>query len=282
MNWLDLTPLLAWPAALLLPALPFWRAWNGLADGLAAKVNRGEPRQRRLSGLLALLLLWGALLLICALLALSAELPQVIEGLGFYLALSDGRLAKLQALENLGKVQGRQLLGTVLKRDCGELSEEGLYKGAIEGRWRLARERLLLLLLFALGTGLVALLLRAWWQLADRWHPARPGCQAFGRAAWAPASLLRCPGTPLATFWLVLPLKASALFTKEKPRGLAMLAQALGCQLGGPLRIQGRRFDRPRVGPAPPPTQLQLGRLRRLMQGGELGTLLLAGCWLAL
>lgn len=282
MNWPELSLLLAWPAALWLPALPFWDSWRLLADRLAAKVNKGGPRQQRLAGALALLLLWGSLLALALVLSLSADLPLVIEGLAFYLALSDGRPAKLKAMESLGKVQGRQLLGTLLKRDCSAYTPEGLAKAAVEGRWRYTKERLLLVLLLLPSAGLVALLLRAWWQLAERWHPARPGFWEFGRAALGPARLCRALGLVPALFWLVLPLKPNALLTREKPRQLAMLAWALGCQLGGPLRLQGRRLQRPRVGPATAPSSASLRRFRHLALSAELGTLLLIGLWLAL
>lgn len=266
----------------MLPALPFWQAISRLADRLATKVNKGEPRQRRLAGVLAFTLLWGSLALLAALLFYSAELPLVIQGLAFYLAFSDPRPGKLSAVESLAKVPARELLGSVLKRDCSRYSQEGIYKAAIEGRWRVTKERLLLVLLLAFGAGLPAFLIRAWWVIGDRWHPARPGFGDFGKALVPIAWLCRALGAPLALFWTVLALKPSALFSREKPRQMAMLATALGCQLGGPLLIGGHKISRERVGPGQPADAATLRRLGILAMGGESATFLLVALTLVL
>ncbi|WP_152032992.1 cobalamin biosynthesis protein [Gallaecimonas mangrovi] len=261
----------------MLPALPFWQTITRLADSLATKVNKGSAKQQQRAGFFSLVLLWGLVALLAALLSYTADLPLVIDGLAFYLALSDARLSRFKAIEKVSKEQGRTLLATLLKRDCSRYSSEGLYKAAIEGRWRVTKERMLLVLLFVGHAGLIALLIRLWWVLAERWHPARPGFIHFGRSPLAIAWLLRGCGLPLTTFWTVLPLKASALFTRQRPWQLAMLAEALGCQLGGPLLVNGQRIQRHRVGPSAAPQAAHLARLRKLAISGELATALLCG-----
>ncbi|WP_406666309.1 cobalamin biosynthesis protein [Gallaecimonas sp. GXIMD1310] len=273
MNWPELLPLLAWPASRWLPANALWHSLQRLARQLASKVNHGDARYRQQAGILATLLVMLPLLALLWLLQASAELQELVHVIGFYLALSDARPARLAALAYAGKQQGRQWLASICRRDTQSLSEQGLFKAAIEAQWRISCERLLLVLLGGLGFGLAALALRAFWQLTDSWHPAQPAFHSFGYWPQRLARGLRLLAVPLALFWLILPLSPSALLRRPWP--LAPLANALQCQLGGPLKLAGRKISRPRLGPPVTPTSQQLLRLGRLATGAELGTVLI-------
>ncbi|QIZ78742.1 cobalamin biosynthesis protein [Ferrimonas lipolytica] len=247
---------------------------------------RRSPQQRCVAGLLAMLLISAPLAAIMVL-AMSHPLLELLL-LALLLPSRNFTAAKLlQPLQQGDKEQARAQLSQWTIRDTEQLSIIGITKAGIEAQLAQRASQFFGVVFWYLLAGLpLALLLWLSSLLARQWHIDKPLLQPFGSAAFYLASLmmipvngllgvsLSCYGSVLQPWRLRYQLRGS--WERRHQQWLQLcLACSLGIQLSGPWMLQGKRLERPKLGPTVQAQPAHLIRAQRMLNYAQTLWLLL-------
>ena len=238
-----------------------------LVKQMGARVLPGKeypPKQHYISGSLAAVVLLGPLIVCLGMLVYMAEYPVFFEVVIMMTVLDFGYQRKqfgkvLTVVGKNKKVLTREILSTIVARDCARLSDVGVAKAAIESLWlKFLYLYCGVIFYFVLAGPVAALTYRLLLLTSWQWHYRHPAMKHFAK--------------PIRTLmqWLVLPpALCGALVTltvshpvrglqavKHCPVGdktsrlLALFGAVNNIQLGGPAIYHNKTFRYPRVGSA--------------------------------
>ncbi|WP_337840820.1 cobalamin biosynthesis protein [Rheinheimera sp.] len=264
------------------------------ATRLGNKVNppNRSTGQQQLSGALALLTLVLPLLSLLSLLYWFSDWPLVLDALLLFFCLDFGRqqhrhrqIASAIQRKQLGLA--RDLLQLEVLRDCSTLSEAGVCKASIEHQaLQLARHWLALGFWFLVGGGLTAVAYRLILLCNQSWNSKQPSFQQFGKAAATLGQLCSLPGyfgasllyavlVSMGRSWRELQHSKQSNLCRGQRWVLASLAGVLQVNLAGPVKYQGQKQRRDRLGPSRLPQAADVWLTVRLNQQAQLTCYLL-------
>jgi adenosylcobinamide-phosphate synthase len=220
------------------------------------------PMQHYISGSLAAAVLLLPLIACLALLVHMAEYPIFFEAI-IVIAMLDFRYQRQQFTRitaNIGrgkKVLTREILSTIVARDCNILTDVGAAKAAIEALWLKFLYLYCGVIFYFIVAGPIGaltyrlLLLTAW-----QWHPQLPGFSLFTKPIRAIVNILILPPAFLgacSTLIITNPIAGIKAIKQSAARDKTSLLLALfggihGFQLGGPAIYSGKKVRHARVG----------------------------------
>lgn len=241
-------------------------ALRQLARGMALKVHKPDNTrsQQRISGLMACLTLISPWLAIAAILYWLSEPHYLFAAVVLYISLHShtayADFYRIQrGLHARQKHLARETCQRYVARDTATLSAFGIQKASIEWFTRhIILGWLATLFWFAVAGPIAALLYRALYELANAWPVMQSRWRDFGFAAnW----LMRGFAWPALAFaWFifalrhllngkVLPWRFSSQPFMHKQDGCLWRSVAMRLQiaLGGPILLNGRKQQRPRL-----------------------------------
>lgn len=236
-----------------------------LASGMAKKVKpsaKESPKQHRISGGLGAFVLIAPFTILIAMLVYMAEYPLFFDAI-ILLCLLDFAQAKQQyrrimaALAQDKKLLAREILATIVARDCQKLSELGIAKAAMESLLlRYYYQICAVIFWFLLGGPAIALAYRLLLLFSWEWHWRMPGYHWFGLPVRRLSQLLAIVPAFIGALLFSMvthPVRAfSALkHCQEKDPTSMLLALSgggLDITLGGPAIYGGNMVRYARVG----------------------------------
>ncbi|MBU2979495.1 cobalamin biosynthesis protein [Alteromonas sp. C1M14] len=262
-----------------------------LAKGMAQKVKpqaTDPPRQHRISGSLGAIVLIAPFVVLVALLVYMAEYPLFFDAI-ILLCLLDFAQAKRQyrrimaALAKDQKLLAREILGTIVARDCQRLSDLGIAKAAMESLLlRFYYQVCGVIFWFLIGGPAIALGYRLLLVFSWEWHWRLPGYYWFGLPVRRLARLLAIVPAFIGAFMLAIvthPVRGFKAITQCKHSDptsflLALSGGGLGVKLGGPAIYGGNMVRYHRVGG---PLNVKYSDMYRCIQAISHTSLLLCG-----
>lgn len=289
---LDHTALLAMWGALLLhwffpvPAdISPLTLWRRVADAIAAKVNHLEddPQQQKLSGLLAMAIMWLTVAVLLVALKQLVWIDWLFDGLLLWLALGWKPLTQLaiqieQALTREDKPLARTLLAKALNRETQSLSPVGIAKAGCETLLiGYARGLIGVLFWYAIAGGIGAFLYALVVQLTRAWPPRRFEFAEFGLPAASFLALLDWVPSRLFALLIAAGHRFEPALTAIRKQGQDWSANGAGwllagtgakfqLSLGGPAIYDSEKCPRPNIGGEISPSALHLALLNQSLK----------------
>lgn len=266
-------PLLVVVAALLLEWIIPWpekahplTLLRLMALNLAAKVNPSSPRtstQRRISGSLAIIVLLLPILVIVSIPLLLAEYPLFFDTLMLLVAIQFQPIrrhfkALQKALKTDKKNLARHHLNGMVLRETDKLTPMGIAKAAIESlNQRFIYQQFSILFWYVLAGGLVALIVRMFFELSQTWNTKLRKNQDFGVPAALISQILFL--IPQVFFLFIFSLANNVIGAYRSLKSVsqtqhystyvkAIIGGSMGFQLGGPAFYQNLKVRSQRVG----------------------------------
>ena len=236
-----------------------------LVKQMGARVLPGKeypPKQHYISGSLAAMVLLCPLIVCLGMLVYMAEYPVFFEAVIMIAVLDFGHQRKqfgrvLTVVGKNKKVLTREILSTIVARDCARLSDVGVAKAAIESLWlKFLYVYCGVIFYFVLAGPVAALTYRLLLLTSWQWHYRHPAMKHFAKPIRALMQWLVLPPAlcgALATLTVSNPLKglkaAKQCPASDKTSRLLALFGAINkIQLGGPAIYHNKKYRYPRVG----------------------------------
>lgn len=219
-------------------------------------------RQHYISGTLAVVVLLGPIITCLALLVYMAEYPIFFEAMIMVTVLDFAyqRRQFSKVLSTIGKnkkVLTREILATIVARDCSTLTDIGVAKAAIESLWLKFLYLYCGVIFYFVTTGPVgALIYRLLLLVTWQWHYRTPTLHHFATPIRKLVNLLVLPPAlfgAIATLMVSHPIRGVRALRHSKANDrtsllLALLGGVNDIQLGGPAIYHQRKYRYPRVG----------------------------------
>ncbi|MEP4890134.1 MAG: cobalamin biosynthesis protein [Aliiglaciecola sp.] len=237
-----------------------------MATNLAARVNPKAPRspaQQRISGSLAIIVLLAPILVIISIPLFLAEYPLFFDAVMLLVAIQFQPVRRnfkglQKALKSEKKNLARHHLNGIVLRDTGTLSPMGIAKAAIESlNQRFIYQQLAIIFWYLVGGGLLALIIRMFFELSQIWNMKLPKNRQFGLPIALVTQLFFF--LPQLIFSLIFLVSSNPVGVYKGAKSVPQKADinsyikgviggGLGVQLGGPAIYQSIKFRSPRVG----------------------------------
>ncbi|CZF84695.1 Cobalamin biosynthesis protein CbiB [Grimontia celer] len=259
--------------------------WRRVAEAISDKVNHDEdsPEQQRLSGGLALTVMWLTLAVLLVALKQIVWIGWLFDLLLLWLALSWKPLTELamqveQALIRDDKPAARTLLSQTLNRETHSLSPVGIAKASCETLLvGYARGLVCVLFWYAILGGIGAFLYTLTAQLAQVWPPRRQEFSQFGLAASGFLALLDWMPSRLFALLIAAGHRFEPALTAIREHGqswsvngagwlLAASGAKLQLSLGGPAIYDSEKCTRPSIGGSVAASAIHLALLNQQLR----------------
>lgn len=272
-----------------------------LANALEQTLNRGAAGRRRVTGVIAVVILVLPLVSAAAFLEHSAQYGFFVSVIVLYLAIGLSSLAEhgrdvALALEQPDLNIGRERVQRMVSRDTAALDAEGVSKAAVESVLENGNDAVFgALFWFVVAGGPGVVLYRLVNTLDAMWGYRSERYLAFGWAAarvddvlnWLPARLTAMTYALLgdtARAWHCWRTQGGLTESPNAGRVMAAGAGALGIEAGGSAVYHGVATERPVLGAGRAPSAADIERAVRLVRNGTwlwLGILLLGEYFIA-
>ena len=256
-----------------------------LVKQMGARVLPGKeypPKQHYISGSLAAVVLLGPLIVCLGMLVYMAEYPVFFEVVIMMTVLDFGYQRKqfgkvLTVVGKNKKVLTREILSTIVARDCARLSDVGVAKAAIESLWlKFLYLYCGVIFYFVLAGPVAALTYRLLLLTSWQWHYRHPTMKHFAKPIRKLVQLLVIPPATCGALMTLLtshPLKGLTAFRQSPAKDKTSLLLALfggvnNLQLGGPAIYHEKKYRFPRVGSQRQVTHSDMVRAKRTIFSG--------------